>query len=58
MSSSAVILCHLYGTPEQPAVDSAILQLFGKAKLGLEMLPPTRDALDIHTARAKYQAKI
>ena len=22
------------------------------------MLPPTRDALDLHTARANYQAKI
>ena len=51
-------VCHLYGTSEQPTVDNVRLQLFGKAKLGLEMLPPTRDALELHTARANYQAKI
>ena len=51
-------VCHLYGTPEQHTVDNARLQLFGKGKLGLEMLPPTRDALELHTARANYQAKI
>ena len=48
----------LYGTSEQQTVDNARLQLFGKGKLGLEMLPPTRDALELHTARANYQAKI
>ena len=51
-------LCHLYGIPEQQTVDNARLQLFGKSKLGLEMLPPTRDALEFYTARATYQAKI
>ena len=51
-------VCHLYGTPEQQTVDNATLQLFGKGKLGLEMLPPTRDALELHIARANYQAKI
>ena len=50
-------VCHLYGTPEQQTVDNARLQLFGKGKLGLEMLPPTRYALELHTARANYQAK-
>ena len=51
-------ICHLYGTTEQQTVDNARLQLFGKGKLGLEMLPPTRDALELHTARANYQIKI
>ena len=51
-------VCHLYGSPEQQTVDNARLQLFGKGKLGLEMLPPTRDKLELHTARANYQAKI
>ena len=37
-------VCHLYDTPEQQTVDNARLQLFGKGKLGLEMLPPTREA--------------
>ena len=48
----------MYGTPEQPNVDNARLQLFGKAKLGLEMLPSTRDALERHTACINYQANI
>ena len=43
---------------EQQTVDNARLQLFGKGKLGLEMLPPTTDALELHTARANYQTKI
>ena len=32
--------------------------LFVKAKRALEMLPPTRDALEFHVSRANYQAKI
>jgi len=51
-------VCHLYGTPEQPTFDNARLQLFGKAKLGLDVLLSTRDALQLHTARANYQAII
>lgn len=51
-------VCDLYGTPEQPTVNHARLQLFGKAKKGLEMLPPTVDALELHAVRANYQAKI
>jgi len=51
-------VCHLYGTPDQRTVNHARLQLFGKAKKGLEMLPPTRDALELHATRANYQAKI
>ena len=50
--------CHLYGRPEQSSVDQAMLQRFGKAKKGWEMLPPTKDALELHTIRANYQAKI
>jgi len=51
-------VCRLYGAPEQPTVENAKLQLFGKANLDLEMLTPTRDALEIHTARVNYQSKI
>ena len=48
----------LFRIDPNQTVDNARLQLFGKGKLGLEMLPPTRDALELHTARANYQAKI
>ena len=51
-------VCHLYGRPEQSSVDQARLQVFGKTKKGLDMLPPTNDALELHTIRANYQAKI
>ena len=51
-------VCCLYGTPAQPTIDHARLHLFAKAKKGLEMLPPTRDALELHVARANYQAKV
>ena len=51
-------VCQLYGKTELKAVDQARIQLFGKAKKGLEMLPPTRDSLELHVARANYQAKI
>ena len=51
-------MCHLYGRPEQSSVDQARLQLFGKANKGLDMLPPTKHALELHTIRANYQAKI
>ena len=51
-------VCHLYGKHEQSSIDQARLQLFGKAKKGFEMLPPTKDALELHTIRANYQAKI
>ena len=49
---------HLYGTPAQPTVEHARLHLFGKGNKALEMLPPTRDALEPHAARANHQAKI
>jgi len=49
---------HLYGTPEHPTTNHARLQLFVKAKKGLDMLPPTRDALELHAICANYQAKI
>ena len=49
---------HLYGTPAQPTVEHARLHLFGKGNRALEMLPPTRDALELHAARANHQAKI
>jgi len=49
---------HLYGTPKEQTINHTRLQLFGKAKKGLEMLPPTRDALDRHAIRANYQTNI
>ena len=58
LASIEQFVCHLYGTPEQSNVNNSRLQLFGKANKGLEMLPPTRDALELHSARANYQAKI
>ena len=50
-------VCQLYGRPEQSSVDQTRLQLFGKANKGLEMLPSIKDALELHTIRANYQAK-
>lgn len=55
--NSHQFVCHLYGTPEQ-TIDNVRLQHFSKAKLGLEMLPPTRDDLELHTACTNCQAKI
>ncbi|XP_071479491.1 uncharacterized protein [Diadema antillarum] len=51
-------VCQLYGTSIQANVNSARLHLFGKAKKGLEMLPPRKDALQLHVERANYQAKV
>ena len=39
---------HLYGTAEKPTTSHAILQ----------MLPPTRDATELHAIRANYQTEI
>jgi len=51
-------VCNLYGSPGLQTIDSARLNMFSKAKTGLELLPPTRDALELHAQRANYQAKI
>ena len=53
-------VCILYGISEEAAVgiDDARRSLFVKAKRALEMLPPTRDALELHVSRANYQAKV
>ena len=51
-------MCRLNRLPEHSDVNSARLQLFSKAKKGFEMLTPTRDALELHVARANHQAKI
>jgi len=51
-------VCTLYGTPDKESVDAARVHLFGKAKQNLELLPPTKDALELHVKRANYQAKI
>jgi len=58
LSSVEQFVCLLNGSTTQSHVDQARLQLFSKARKGLEMLPPTRDALALHTCRANYQAKI
>jgi hypothetical protein len=51
-------VCNLYGSPGLQTVDSARLNMFSKANTDLELLPPTRDALELHVQRANYQAKI
>jgi len=51
-------MCYVYGILKLPTINQTRLHLFGKAKKGLEMFPPTIDALDLHTIRANYQIKI
>ena len=51
-------VCHLYGTPKQPTINHTRLHLFGKAKKGLKVLPPTRDVMDLHAMCANYQSSI
>ena len=53
-------VCNLYGSPELQTVNSVRVSMFSKAKAntGMELLPPTRDALELHVQRANYQAKI
>ena len=51
-------VCRLYGVPTQTDVNQARLHLFVKGRKELDMLPPTRDALDLHCKRANYQACI
>ena len=53
-------VCLLYGIDENAVkdIDHARHSLFVKAKHDLEMLPPTHDTLELHIARANYQAKI
>ena len=58
MKESSLQLKILYVTPNRPTTNHARLQLFGKAKNGLEMLPPRRNTLKLHAIRANYQAKI
>ena len=50
-------VCLLYGIDDND-INCARRSLFVKAKRALEMLPPTKDALELHVARANYQAKI
>jgi len=52
------VVCQLYGSPQQPTTNNAILQLFAKAKKGLKMLPPTRNTLELHAICVNYQANI
>ena len=51
-------VCRLYGVPTQTDVNQARLHLFVKGRKELDMLPPTRDALDLHCKQANYQARI
>ena len=52
-------LCYLYKAPcPSGGIDKARYDLFQKGKKAIEMLPPTRDALELHLARANHQAKV
>lgn len=51
-------VCRLYNTPQSRSADEARHDIFSKGKKGLELLPPTSNALSLHIARANYQAKI
>ena len=51
-------VCRLYGVPTQTDVNQAKLHMFVKGRKELDMLPPTRDALDLHCKRANYHARI
>jgi len=46
------------GLTELTTVDNVRLQLFGKAKLGLEMLPQINDALEFPNALSKFEATV
>ena len=48
------------GCVETEGVDIDLIRfnLFSKARKGLELLPPTKDALELHCFRADHQAKI
>ena len=49
----------LYDSPfPSEGVDKARYVMFLKGKKTLEMLPPTKDALELHVIRANYQAKV
>jgi len=49
----------MYGTPEQPTVDNARLQLVGKAKLVWSGdIPHNHSRWELITARANYQAQV
>lgn len=54
-------LCGLYGCSDiahDPDIDVCRYRLFMKARKSLELLPPTKDALQLHFARSNLQAKI
>ena len=59
-SDIETFLCGLHGccAKDKHALDIDICRnrLFMKANKSLEMLPPTKDALELHTKRALYQA--
>ena len=48
-------VCKLYHSPDQAMVNQARCQLLDKVKKGLELLQPTRDALELHSMCANYQ---
>ena len=52
-------VCRLYNAPDpHGGIDKACHDMFVKGKKALEMLPPTKDALELHCSRSNYQAKI
>ena len=60
LKTQRIFFCILYGIDgdDVAGINGAMRTLFVKAKRALEMLPPTRDALELHVSRANYQAKI
>ena len=52
------IICLLYGIIEKDVkgIDDARHSHFVKAKHDLEILPPAHDVIELHIARANYQA--
>lgn len=53
-------ICKLYGGDGTEIVDVDLMRynLFSKAKKSLDLLPPTKDALELHCRRVNFQAKI
>ena len=51
------LICYLYMAPDvKGGVDKARADIFRRGKKELDHLPPTSDALQLHTMRANYQS--
>ena len=51
-------ICLLFGASDKSQVNDASLHLFQRGKTNLELLPPTLDALKLHTSRSDYQTSV